>query len=690
MDSGKKAFLTSVIPLLLVSFPPVTEGLGFWQAASAATLYVDNQLSGDCQETYSIANRDCSGADGDAYDTIEEAANIAVAGDIVLIRTGSYSEPLMPANSGAVGDYITFKNYANELVVIVTGSSMAIDISDRDYIIIEGLNINDSRWLEARNSHHNIIRNNSFARTPATGTTGNVRFISSSYNQILYNAIQEGKDNLLLIDSERNVVEGNTITESRHSIWGIRCGDYNIIRNNFFSNTQQKIGEVYDCGEDTSAVPNSFDSTKHNLIERNVFAGTGGDDSISGGNGIQYSGQDGIVRRNVFYSNNVGLGMQVYSDEALYNTENRVYHNTFYDNSCAGVSLRDGQEGNIFKNNILFWNKGVSGDCFGTGPAQIVYRGDIGGYVFERNNIINQVAGEDVIYQLYGSGHSLSYFESNFPSLYLDNLEVDPAFVDASANDFHLQSDSPMIDAGTFLTSTAGAGSGTVMQVDDAGYFYDGFGISGEVGDLIRLDGQTVTARIVTVDYDTHTLTLNTSLTWTAGQGISLAYSGSAPDIGAYEYDGIAPVYRFWSPVYLHHFYTISASERDSVLVTYPDVWTYESEGFYAFEQDSEEDLEAVFRFWSPTYLAHFYTIDPNERDSVIAMYPDVWTYECPAFYAYPEGSEPVDASAVYRFWSPMYLAHFYTISEAEKDNVIATWPDAWHYEGIAWYAYEP
>jgi hypothetical protein len=73
------------------------------------------------------------------------------------------------------------------------------------------------------------------------------------------------------------------------------------------------------------------------------------------------------------------------------------------------------------------------------------------------------------------------------------------------------------------------------MQVDNAGYFYDGFDIPGEVGDLIQLSGQTQTARIVEIDYATNTLTLDRALTWMAGQGVSLAYSGNAPDIGASE-----------------------------------------------------------------------------------------------------------------------------------------------------------
>jgi hypothetical protein len=44
--------------------------------------------------------------------------------------------------------------------------------------------------------------------------------------------------------------------------------------------------------------------------------------------------------------------------------------------------------------------------------------------------------------------------------------------------------------------------------------------------------------------------------------------------------------------------------------------------------------------------------------------------------------------SPVYRFWSNTFLGHFYTISEYEKDYVIATWPDTWTYEGPVFYAY--
>src|SRR4030042_406262 len=117
---------------------------------------------------------------------------------------------------------------------------------------------------------------------------------------------------------------------------------------------------------------------------------------------------------------------------------------------------------------------------------------------------------------------------------------VDPKFADLANHDFHLLANSPCIDAGTWLTTTTNSGSSsTTMTVAEAGFFCDGWGIIEE--DIIQLQGQTTTARITSINYGTNTITVNRSLTWTSGQGVALAYSGSGPDIGVYEYASGTP-----------------------------------------------------------------------------------------------------------------------------------------------------
>lgn len=97
-----------------------------------------------------------------------------------------------------------------------------------------------------------------------------------------------------------------------------------------------------------------------------------------------------------------------------------------------------------------------------------------------------------------------------------------------------------------------------------------------------------------------------------------------------------------------------------------------------------------VYRFWSDEKQSHFYTRDPQEAVTVSAKNPShVWKYEKIAFRdvsPYFSGASKM----VHRFWSDEKQSHFYTISDAEKDFVIANYPQhVWKYEGTAFRAIE-
>ncbi len=147
-------------------------------------------------------------------------------------------------------------------------------------------------------------------------------------------------------------------------------------------------------------------------------------------------------------------------------------------------------------------------------------------------------------------------------------------------------------------------------------------------------------------------------------------------------------VYRFWSGAKKRHFYTIRQSERDKLITKYSDVWTYEGPVYNACSTSYHQDLAPVYRFWSARNYSHFYTTRESEKAKLINDFPDVWTYEGVAFYAYPPDSQPPECTPVYRFWSGINHTHFYTTSEREKNKLIDNYAAVYTYEGIAYYAY--
>ncbi len=504
------------------------------------TLFVDGKLKTDYSTAYDPDSRTAGRGKHKAFKTLAGAAAVAAAGDIVLIRAGAYNEPLIPGISGNPEHYVVYRNFSDEEVTI-TGDKfeVAVDLSGRSYIVIEGLNISTvRRWMYALRAHHNILYKNHFAQAfdeNHSSKTG-LFFQEATYNKILNNIIEDSaEDNLVLVKSDRNLVEGNKITKAYHTLWAVKGGNFNVIRNNYFYNEDQKIAEVFDL--ENAGFDHTFNQkncTKYNLIESNVFARTKNSDRSWDYNGIQYGGQNGILRKNIFYDNEgAALDLQIYPEESLYNLDNRVYHNVFYHNQHAGILVGTGKmenvAGNIFKNNILYKNYAPADR-----PTQIVLGGEFG-YLFQNNNIFNQAEGESTVNKA-DLPQSVGWWQAQYPDLFNDNLQADPAFVNEAEHDFHLKPNSPMIDKGAFLTRAVGAGAGTALTVADAGYFYDGFGIPTEKGDLIQLEGQTTAARITKIDYAKNLLTLDQGLTWTDGQGVSLRYAGAKPDPGVYEF----------------------------------------------------------------------------------------------------------------------------------------------------------
>lgn len=145
-------------------------------------------------------------------------------------------------------------------------------------------------------------------------------------------------------------------------------------------------------------------------------------------------------------------------------------------------------------------------------------------------------------------------------------------------------------------------------------------------------------------------------------------------------------VWRFWSPGLAEHFYTIDESERDYLIDNASDIWELEGPVFRAATTGFDAGLAPVYRFWSDTYSTHFYAMSQADIDAIMADTAGKWVAEGVAFYAWPTGQQPADAVPVYRFWRPANDAHFYTADEAEKDTVLKKYKGSYVFEGIVFY----
>ena len=140
------------------------------------------------------------------------------------------------------------------------------------------------------------------------------------------------------------------------------------------------------------------------------------------------------------------------------------------------------------------------------------------------------------------------------------------------------------------------------------------------------------------------------------------------------------PVFRFYIPQSGVYFYTIYASERDTILATLSNVFTYEGIAFYASPTPTA-GYDAIYRFRNTLNGSYLYTISDVEKASILQSYPQ-YVLEGVAWYA--QKAAVGDGSPLYRFRTNNGT-HIYTAYESEKASILANYP-GFVLEGPAYY----
>jgi parallel beta-helix repeat protein len=174
--------------------------------------------------------------------------------------------------------------------------------------------------------------------------------------------------------------------------------------------------------------------------------------------GFYISGADNLVDRCKVYSNKA-FGVHLYNGANGGTNNNVVRNNTVYNNglnstqNTAGIILSTGS-GNVAYNNIIYGNFG--GIQVGTNSAAInnkVYNNTIYANRFWGIDLESGSSGAIIKNNIVYQNPSGAIVNSGTSTVTGNNLTTDPKFVNASIKDFHLQTGSAAIDAGTNLLS---------------------------------------------------------------------------------------------------------------------------------------------------------------------------------------------------------------------------------------------
>lgn len=471
-------------------------------------------------------------------------------GDAVILMDGMYNIPIKPVSSGKKGAPIVYKAASGEKPLFTGG--LSIDLYRKSFVTVEGITAkNIGRFLYAEQSSHITISGCHFEN--AKGWESCRLKNMGNFFRFTNNLVKKGSDLLTIQGGNHHLIEGNTFDTASHTALVLMGVHYSVVRNNRITNPTQKIMEVFTTRR--REYPDPQRKTEHVLIENNVFEISGKSGRYAG---IQYAGNKTILRRNIFRKCGTGWYCMAYPSEgdgpeAQYNQSNRFYNNVIYD---CGMPAKRGHAGpgiffilhkggdfgdQVLVNNIIFWNrlipsKGTFWTLPGAAQTTQIYFSDLAGPQHVRmfnNNIICEKPGEVVIWSSkMKKGFTLKQLEVKFSNYAWNNMENDPQFVDADKGDFRLKQSSPCIDAGGPLSRTKAAGKGKMIEVEDALFFSDGFGIVEP--DVIRVGNEKV--KIVSVDYELNEITIDKDISWNKGASVTLDYNGEGPDIGAFEY----------------------------------------------------------------------------------------------------------------------------------------------------------
>lgn len=280
-----------------------------------------------------------SGALDSPFRTLQKAAEIARAGDTVLVHTGVYKGLVLLRFSGEPDQPITFKNAPGEKPVVDGEGRGRIELQSEQgwrkpigWLTVEGFEVKNG-WdgIKFYNAHHIVLKGNFIHDSANQGMLGNGHHVRIESNVIAHNGFKPD----------------NETSNKEHGIYATGT-DFEIINNVIHSNRAYGIQvAAYPFKPDSHAGP-EFATARRWLISHNTIAFQQNRAAIVV---WQEGATDCVIENNIFYRNAVTLGR----------------------GDCQGVDFLAAGGGHVIRNNLFF------------GPGRTSNSGNSGGYAASDN-----------------------------------------------------------------------------------------------------------------------------------------------------------------------------------------------------------------------------------------------------------------------------------------------------------------
>ena len=413
-----------------------------------------------------------------AFLTVQKAAKVAKAGDIVFVGAGNYQEKVEIQNSGTSGKPISFVADTNGTYtgdvgeVIISGKEFGFYIEDKSYIQIYGFKIENTTgtdgaiYIKGSSAKNIEILNNEIANNQGDG----IKVEEADEILISHNKIYSNRDGIFLFNSDNSSIIANTVYQNTWD--GIK-----VVSS---QQTKVKFNEVFDNKTRGILI---YDNSNNSEVSENIVY-------LNDFDGILVSNHNSSIEilNNISFSNS-GTGISFQNNIS---NANKIISNLIYDNGKSGIYLSQNCDNNEILNNTLFKNQ-ENGILIENCTNNEIKNNIIASSTLAGIKLINSTNIEESYNNLWQNSPNYDGISAGTGSISVDPLFVDPEGSDnilgglyGKDDSFYLMQESAgqattslCVNAGSDLASNLGLDQKTTRtdkvgdsQIVDLGFHY--------------------------------------------------------------------------------------------------------------------------------------------------------------------------------------------------------------------------